>query len=276
MSIRARILALVGGFAVMALIVTGLGLQTIADYNRTLRAYDHAYENVWRAERLNHIVSNVVLETRGLYIARSDEELHGFVTSLNANLDALDSALTDWKAHLTPEEAGRLEPIEKDTRDFIALRRQVAAFGAAGKLEDAHTLSTNNRPVRIAFQKKIDAVVLKTVGELDAAKAKTAKFDHDRALAFLITCIAGVVAMVVAALWLVTHFVTRPLRDLASAIVRTSQGDYAVPLPAGDGKTEIDAVWTALGVLKAHAIEAEQLRQAEHERELKLREIMLD
>ena len=276
MSIRARILALVGGFAAMALIVTALGLQTIADYNRTLRDYDHAYENAWRAERLNHIVSNVVLETRGLYIARSDEELNSFVVSLNKNLDDLQTPLTDWEAHLTPEEADRLKPVEQDVRDFIALRRQVAAFGAAGKLEDAHTLSTNNRPVRIAFQNKVDALVLKTVSELDAAKAKTVKFDHDRAVMFLATCVGGILVMAAAALWLVTHFVTRPLRQLAAAIVSTSRGDYTQVLPAGDGKTEIDDVWKALAVLKAHAIEAEQLRRAEHERERSLREIMLD
>ena len=276
MSIRARILALVGGFAAMALIVTALGLQTIADYNRTLRDYDHAYENAWRAERLNHIVSNVVLETRGLYIARSDDELKSFVSSLKANLDALDTALNDWKAHLTPEEAGRLKPIETDARDFIAVRRQVAAFAAAGKMEDAHTLSTNNRPVRIVFQNKVDALVLKTVSELDAAKVKTAKFDHDRTMAFLITCVGGILLMVAAALWLVTHFVTRPLRQLAGAIVGTSKGDYGTALPSGDGKTEIDEVWKALAVLKAHAIEADKLRKAEHDRELKLREIMLD
>jgi methyl-accepting chemotaxis protein len=275
-SIRARILALVGGFAAMALIVTALGLQTIADYNRTLRDYDHAYENVWRAERLNHIVSNVVLETRGLYIARSDDELNGFIVSLDKNLDTLQTCLDDWKAHLTPEEAGRLKPIEQDVRDFIAVRRQVAALGRDRKLEDAHTLSTGNRPIRIAFQNKLDALVLKTVAELDAAKAKTAKFDHDRAIAFLVTCIAGILIMAFAALWLVTQFVTRPLRELAAAIVSTSKGDYSKPLPAGDGKTEIDDVWKALAVLKAHAIEAEALRRAEHERERSLREIMLD
>jgi methyl-accepting chemotaxis protein len=260
----------------MALIVTALGLQTIADYNRTLSDYDHAYENVWRAERLNHIVSNVVMETRGLYVARSDEELNGFIKSLNKNLDDLQTALNDWKAHLTPGEAGRLRPIDQDTRDFIALRRQVATLASQGRLEDAHTLSTNNRPVRIAFQNKVDALVLKTVSELDAAKQRTAKFDHDRAVAFLVTCVAGILIMALTALWLVTQFVTRPLRELAAAIVRTSKGDYTTPLPSGDGKTEIDDVWKALAVLKAHAVEAEALRQAEHERELKLREIMLD
>lgn len=276
MSIRARILVLVGCFSIMALVVTGLGLQTIADDNRTLGAYDHAYDNALRAERLNHIISNVVLETRGLYIARSDEELQGFIKGLNSNLDALQLAVVQWEAKLTPAESDRLASIQQDAQTFIGLRRQIAEYAAAGRLEEAHTLSTNNRTERIAFQAKVDAIVSKTVAELNAAKAETERRNRDRATLFLATCVGSILIMVAAALWLVTHFVTRPLRELASAIVRTSRGDYAVPLPAGDGKTEIDAVWQALGVLKAHAIEAEQLRQAEHERELKMREIMLD
>ncbi|WP_443751088.1 HAMP domain-containing protein [Asticcacaulis solisilvae] len=276
MSIRARILTLVSCFAILALVVTGLGLQTIADDNRSLHAYDHAYDNALRAERLNHIVSNVVLETRGLYVARSDEELRGFVKGLNTNLDALQLALAQWEASLTPSESDRLAAIQQDAQAFISLRRQVAEYAAAGRLEDAHTLSTNNRADRIAFQNKVDAIVLKTVSELNTAKAETETRNRDRTTVFLVACIGSILILLAAALWLVTHFVTRPLRQLAAAIVRTSKGDYAVPLPAGDGKTEIGEVWQALSVLKFHAIEAEQLRQAEHERELKLREIMLD
>jgi len=275
-SIRARILVLVGCFSIIALVVTALGLQTIADDNRTLRTYDHAYDNALRAERFNHIVSNVVMETRGLYIARDDEELRSFIRGLNSNLDALQLALVQWEANLTPAESDRLGSIQQDAQAFIAVRRQVAEYAANGRLEEAHALSTNNRSDRIAFQAKVDTIVSKTVAELNAAKAETEKRNRDRTVVFLVACIGSIAILVVAALWLVTQFVTRPLRELASAIVRTSQGDYGVPLPAGDSKTEIDAVWQALGVLKAHAVEAEQLRQAEHERELKLREIMLD
>ncbi len=276
MSIRARILVLVGCFSIMALVVTGLGLQTIADDHRTLQAYDHAYDNALRAERLNHIVSNVVMETRGLYIARSDEELQGFVSGLRRNLDALDLALKQWQSSLNPSESDRLAAIQQDARTFIALRRQVADFAVAGRLEDAHALSTQNRADRIAFQNKVDAIVSKTESDLDTARAETEKRNRNRATVFLVACTGSILVLLVAALWLVTQFVTRPLRQLAAAIVRTSKGDYAVPLPAGDGKTEIDEVWQALSVLKSQAIEAEQLRQAEHERELKLREIMLD
>ena len=45
MTIKSRILLLVGCFALMASAVTGLGLVTIQDYNRILREVSEAHEN---------------------------------------------------------------------------------------------------------------------------------------------------------------------------------------------------------------------------------------
>ncbi len=280
MSIRARFLVLVGCFAVMALAVTGLGLMTISDYNRMMKDYDHAYENAWRGERLNHLVSNVVMETRGLYIARSDDEMQGFVSGLYRNLDDMQTLLTQWKAGLSPEEARRLLPIETDAKAFIAVRREVARLAIAGKIEDAHTLSTVNRTDRIAFQNKVDGIVQQTLTDLSAAKARAAGYDQRRASDFLLTCLIGVSIMVALSLWVVSRFVTAPLRALAIAIIGTSKGDYDMPLHTTEGKDEVSSVWQALTVLRQRAIEAERLaaaeREAEHQRELKLRELVLD
>ena len=45
MTIKARILALVACFALMAAAITGLGLMTINDYNHMLQSADRAQDN---------------------------------------------------------------------------------------------------------------------------------------------------------------------------------------------------------------------------------------
>lgn len=267
----------------MALIVTTLGLMTISDYNRMMKEYDHAYENAWRGERLNHLVSNVVMETRGLYIARDDAELQGFVKGLNQSINDLQSQAVQWKAHLTPEEATRYAPIEKDAADFIANRRAVAQLAGNGQVEAARNLSTANRTDRKIFQQKVDDIVLATLNDLSTAKAKAERYNQQRATDFFIACLTGIALMAGLSLWIVAHFITRPLRAIASAIIRTSKGDYSAPLEAvaeSKPEDEIAAVWGALRVLKTRAIEAEHLaaaqREAEHQQELKMRELILD
>ncbi len=58
--------------------------------------------------------------------------------------------------------------------------------------------------------------------------------------------------------------------------MRTAGGDYATPMDAGNGKDELSEVWQALKILKERAAEAERLAAAERQRELKMREILLD
>lgn len=284
MSIRARLLALMGGFAAMALIITALGLSTITDYNRMMRDYDHAYQNAWRGERLNRLMSNVVMETRGLYIARDSKELKGFVAGLHRNLDEMETLLAEWKTDLTPQDAGRLAPIESEAKAFIAIRRDMANSAANGDVAAAFQLSNTTRSSRIAFQQKIDNVVLQTIGELEDAKTQAGRYNERRASDFLVTCLIGICLMLGLSAWIVATFITLPLRNLASAIIKTSRGDYSVPLEAQgeatEAKDEVSGVWQALAVLKERAIEAERLaraqRDAERQAELKMRELVLD
>lgn len=280
MSIRARILTLVGCFAAMAMIVTALGLVTIGDYNRMMKSYDMAYGNAWRGERLNHMVSNVVMETRGLYIAKSPEKLAGFVTGLNQSLDDMEAVLKEWKAIAPPADQARLVPISQAAARFIAVRHQVAQLAATGHVADANVLSTGNRPERIAFQAAVEHLVQETRSELTVARTQAGDYGEKRARDFFLTALVGIGVMMGLTVWIVSQFITRPLRALASAIVRTSRGDYDVSLSVHDGKDEISSVWRALAVLKERSQEAERLaalkREAEHQEERKLREILLD
>ncbi len=220
------------------------------------------------------------METRGLYIARNSQELAGFVRSLNRNLDDIQVLLNEWDTQATPAEKPRLETIETEAAPFIALRRQVSLLASQGKLTDAETLSTSNRTDRITFQNTVEALVSSTRADLDTAKASAANYSHHRAGDFLLTALVGILVIFALSYWIVAHFITSPLKAIASAIIKTSKGEYDLPLAETRGEDEVSSVWRALAVLKERAQEAERLAaaraEAEHEKELKLREILLD
>ncbi len=276
MSIRARILALVGCFALTALIVAGLGLMTIGDYNRMMKTYDQAYDSAWRGERLNHLVSNVVMESRGIYAARNPAEMTGFIHNLNGDLDDMQAFLADWNRQVPERNRERLKPIAAEAATFIAVRRQLAQLAAAGKADEAERLGVGTRADRIAFQADLDGLVQSMLGDLGTAKAEAADFNRERAGNFLLAAAIGIAVMIGLSLWIVSRFITRPLRAVVAAIIRTSKGEYDAPFDSGDGKDEVAGVWQALRVLKAHAMEAERLTAAEQLRERELRQIMFD
>eukprot|EP01042_Synura_sphagnicola_P012744 gene12744-16195_t len=251
MSLRARILALVGCFALMALVVTGLGLATIGGYNRTLAEYDHASENAWRGERLNHLISNVVMESRGIYIGRNQTEVSGFSKNLDGDLDEMTALLKTWQGDLTPAESDRLKPIEANAAKFIAVRHEVARLARAGGTKGAEALGVNSRDERIAFQAEVETLVQATRSELEATKARTKAYSDRRAGDFLMTALIGIVTMIGVSLWIVSHFITTPLRALTTAIIKTSKGEYDEPITTdANDADEVSSVWRALAVLR--------------------------
>ncbi|MDI7775252.1 MCP four helix bundle domain-containing protein [Asticcacaulis sp. EMRT-3] len=280
MSIRARIMALMACFALMALAVTALGLATISDYNRMMKTYGHAYENAWRGERLNHLVSNVVMDSRGIYLARNAEERDSFATNLRNNLDEVERLLAQWRADATPQELQKMQPILNQAQAFIVVRRDVIQLAFSGQQSAAEKRGVDSRNDRIAFQNNVETLVNVMRDDLKVTQAQVDRYSHRRAGEFLIAALVGIFVMMGLSLWIVAHFITRPLQDVASAIIKTSKGDYEVALNEHQGQDEVSSVWQALAVLKARAIEAERLaaaqREAEHQEEMKLREILLD
>jgi len=280
MSIRTRILILVGCFALMAFTVTGLGLMTIGDYNRMMKDYDHAYDRTWRGERFNHLISNIVMETRGIYIADDEAQRDGFIRNMRGDLDEMESFIRQWQADARPAERPQIDALAAQAAPFIALRRHVTDLATQGELATAEATSTGNRPERIAFQERVETLVQQTRVELAAAKAEADHFNKRRASDFLLTALVGIAIIMALSLWIVSHFITDPLRNLASAIIRTSKGEYDQVIEETEGRDEVSSVWRALAVLKERAMEAERLAAAkaaeEHEKELKLREILLD
>lgn len=280
MSIRSRLLFLVGGFAALAAAIVTLALVTLGDYGRMMTQYDRANANAWHGERVNHLVSRVVMESRGIYASDDRAEAALFARNLKTNLDDMEALLVQWQAQVTPGEALRLQGLAKTAKDFIALRREVVERGLVGDVVGAEALGVGNRATRIAFQTELDLIVSQTRADLAAARQAAEVYSDQRAAGFFITALIGTLVILGLTLWMIGRFITQPLRDLGAAIIGTSKGNYNLELKDGSGQTEIASLWRAVSVLKERAQEAERLasaqRDAERREELKLREILLD
>ncbi|MDC7682408.1 HAMP domain-containing protein [Asticcacaulis sp. BYS171W] len=273
MSIRARIFALVAVFAAMALAITALGLVTIAQYRDMIGEYGRAYEHTYDIERLNHLVSNVVMESRGIYSARNQAEANDFAGKLTGNLDAMELLLADWRTSKDPDDRARLKTTEPLVGKFISVRRNLAALATQRRIEEARALGLTDRADRIRFQSHLDGLVADSRKELTASQDRTAAFNADRTITFLLAALLAIVVISVVSLWLIVNFINKPLRHLAGTIIGLSEGQLDTPVPDTDGQDELAQVWRAVARLKAHAIEAEAVIEAQREAD---RQILLD
>jgi methyl-accepting chemotaxis protein len=157
------------------------------------------------------------------------------------------------------------------------VRRRAAAdattaeLGAAMQRQDAAALDAL---VLTALYRDIDPLS-EAIGLLaDAVLARTEVALHDgaaqaAALQTLLVALAAIaLSVVVAALWLVSRRVTRPLRALTQAMTAVADGRLDLLPPLSRRRDELGAMAAALVVLRDHSAEARDLRAAqERERE---------
>ena len=278
MTIKAKIFGLVGAFAVLAMAITGLGLQTMSDYNRIIDHYRRASDNMVYAERLNRYMEQAALDGHGIYTADSERVAQWAAYRVDATADKLKAFVDDWNARLLPGELP----------DFPAVRDYVLGMARDGhalaKLErdqgfaaaSAYGSRPQNRASRENMQARIDAMVAGiTTREADSRIALT-RFEKVRATQFLIVAGVGILLLLAASLWIAIRSIAAPLGEVRRSMVRISEGQYETPIPEGHKDGEIAELWGALDILKTHAIEAERLSREQLEAEHRTRELVLD
>ncbi|UDF04678.1 methyl-accepting chemotaxis protein [Asticcacaulis sp. AND118] len=262
MSIKFKILALVAAFALVASAVTGLGLATIGDYNKILTKYGNAYENAYNGEKLNRLVTFVVMESRGVYMAENTEKAKKFADGVDKGLDDIQALLTSWKSSLEPGELPAFAAVEAKAKEFITFRREIARVGRDVDPQEANALGNNdaNRANRSGFQKDIDAMVETIRADLDTSQAEVAAYSQTRSSLFLTLAVTGILALLAGSLWVAIKVISRPLQNIDRSVTRISEGAYDTPIPERTANDEIGSLWRSIRVLRDRAAEAEQLK----------------
>ncbi|MFT4075976.1 MAG: methyl-accepting chemotaxis protein [Asticcacaulis sp.] len=278
MTIKARILALVACFAIMAAAVTGLGLMTINDYNHMLQSADKAQDNAYRGEHLNRLVTAAVMESRGVYMSKDTKEATKYADGVDKQLNEIGSMMTEWKAGLKPGELPEFADVEAKANEFITLRRELARLGREATPAEASTLGNNdtNRENRKAFQASIDAMVKHIKGNLEASKADMTKYQHTRVWQFLLIAGTGILALIAASLWVAIKSISRPLHHVTESVMRISEGAYDTAVPETHAKDEISSLWRSIRTLRDRAAEGETLKAHQQEEEMRIAENMRD
>ena len=269
MTIKFRILALVACFALMASAITGLGLITIGDYNTMLLSADRAHDNAYRGEHLNRLVTGVVMDSRGVYMAADTTEAKKYADGVDKQLDDTQKLLSDWKADLKAGELPEFSDVETQARQFVTLRRELARLGRDTSPASASALGNNdeNRANRKAFQASIDVMVKHIHDDLDTSQASMAKYKDTRSVQFLLIAATGILGLIAASLWVAFRSISRPLQHVTQSVMRISEGAYDTEIPEAKGKDEIASLWRSIRTLRDRALEGETLKAHQLEEE---------
>ena len=264
MRIRTKLFAIIGTLSLVVGAVAGIGVASLESYSAAADNERAASTRAIYGERLNRMVTAVVMDSRGIYAATDTRDAKRYADPILASLRDMNALLARWEPVILPEQRPMFDKVKQGAAAFITLRTETARLGVEVSPKAAADQGFNdaNRANRRAYQESIDAL---TATDLKAVETLSAAMDaaHDDRLRLLVgVAVLGVVVSLLAG-GLVSHFqVAKPLQAVTAAIGRLSTGDYRLP-EMRLRRDEIGEIWTSMGVFAGVMSEAERLREAQ-------------
>ncbi|MCD6071552.1 MAG: chemotaxis protein [Microvirga sp.] len=268
MKIRTKIFALVAALSFLAVVMAAVGISTLQTYNQAVNDVRLAATRALYGERLNRLVTHVVMEARGIYASKTTADARKFGEGLTASLGEIDTLLKGWAPIVPDSHKALFDAVVADAAAFKTFRSETVRLGAEVSPEAANAQGNNeaNRANRKAFQISIDALTKKGSEEIAAIDRYSAELYSER-LTLLVSIALGGTILALLIGWLVGHGqIARPLKIVTEAIQKLASGDYNLP-KANAGNDEIGDIWKATQVFAGTMQEAEGLRRQQAESE---------
>jgi methyl-accepting chemotaxis protein len=268
MKIRTKIFALVAALSFVAVMMAAVGISTLQTYNQAVDDVRLAATRALYGERLNRLVTHVVMEARGIYASKDTTEARKFGDGLLATLKDMDTLLKEWEPIVPGDSRALFDAVVKDAAEFRKFRSETVRLGADVSPAAANAQGNNdaNRANRKAFQVSIDALTKRGSEEIAAVERRATELYDQRLMLLVSIALAGtVIALLIG--WLVGHRqIAQPLKRVTDAIQKLASGDYNLPQTKA-GRDEIGDIWKATQVFAGAMQEAADLRQAQAETE---------
>ena len=160
MRIRTKIFALVGALSLVTVAISGVGVSTVKTYDQAVDQVKAASMRAFYGERLNRLVTAVVMESRGVYAAKDTQAAKQFSQGILKLLADIDGLLAQWEPIVPDQDKPAFAKVKKDAASFKTFRTETARLGVEVSPQAGNEQGNNepNRANRKAFQQSIDAL----------------------------------------------------------------------------------------------------------------------
>ncbi|CAK0763564.1 hemerythrin [Azospirillaceae bacterium] len=261
-SIASRVYFAMAIIALVAVAVSIQGIVTLSSYERVTEEMEGASRSAILGERINGLILAVVMDSRGVYMSRSQSESEKFAVPLLANLERMRSVLKDWRNQFPSVGQETFDAAEKATETFIRFRTELVRLSREVGLAEARSFGDNdvNRAARNALNEQIKVLSADNEREVIRLRELVA-LEYQRNLllmsilpAICILCGTGL------AVHIVSHRIVMPLRRITQAMQGLANGNLSIDVPGIKLGNEIGMMANAVQVFKENAIEMERMR----------------
>lgn len=263
MRIKTKILALVAGLSLVPISIAGIAITTLNTYHDAVDEIRVAGIRAVYGERLNRLVSNTVMESRGIYAAKDAEDARKFSDGVVASLRDIDTLLKEWAPVVPSGERALFDALARDAAAFKAFRTETARLGTEASPQAASLQGNNeaNRANRKAFQASIDALAKRGSDEAEAIDRGTEAIYGNRLILLLSVAAGGTLLAVLLATWWASRQITRPLHGATEAVGKLAAGEQA-ELPGLASSDEIGDLSRAMKAIYDRGVQVARIKAA--------------
>ncbi len=265
--------------AVVTVIVAMIGIDSIRTFNQRVSEIEQASARAVLGERVNGLVLAVVMDSRGIYMSSSAEDVEKFGKPLLENLGKLQERLAEWEALLPPEQQSQFAIMEKDAKDFVAARTETVRLARVEGAPSARIFGDNdaNRNNRKAFNKSIVEFADLNNKDIADASASLQKFYDTRFWLSIIIVVAGLAAGIAISVFIARREIAAPIKVTSGTLQDLRNKKFNVAVAGISRQDEIGDMARALDELRltleradALSLSQEEERKAKESRALEI------
>ncbi|PWC56051.1 methyl-accepting chemotaxis protein [Azospirillum sp. TSO22-1] len=253
----------VTALALIAVAIATLGVQAMRTYDGYVDEITNASARAMDGERMNGLVLAVVMDSRGIYMARDGKEAEKYAPPLLKNLAGMDRLMKEWSAITPAAERAHNQEIAAKVREFITFRTELVRLSREASIPEARSYGDNdaNRANRQALN-----VLLQKQAETDNAtiarlSAELEAFQTTMSRLLIAVPAVGIPLTILLASVLAIRMMVNPIRRMTASMQELSAGRLDAAVPDTDSGDEIGAMARALCVFRDAMRQARDLAQ---------------
>ncbi len=263
-TITTKIYVLAALLATIAAVIGIVGVNAMSVFNNRAQAMANVSQQALYGEKINGLVFAVVMDSRGIYMAKDQADVEKYGVPLLKNLDKITDLLNDWEKIITPAEQDDFAELRKVSEKFVDFRAELVRMAREDTIANARAFGDNdaNRSARQALNTQIQKVAAAIAAKIDETTTELNAFYANRSLISFVVLGVGLLGAGVAAWQIGGAMIARPINDITSAMETLARGDTSVRIPGSERGDEIGGMANAVEVFKENMIHNAEMTAA--------------
>lgn len=255
---------------IMATLCVGtgaVGLMSMLRYNDLASKMENASARAITGERVNGLILAVVMDSRGIYMSTTIEDVEKFAKPLLANLQKMRELMAEWKGLMPEGEEADLDTTIAAVEEFIKYRTELVRIARHVGFAEARAYGDNetNRANRKGLNDLIVGLAERNNQAVSESLGAMGHFFEQQKMV-LIALLAGVMPLIIIFTYMLSIKLTvRPISAITQDMRKLADGDLEIRIQGLGNTNEIGEMADAVEIFRGGLIEAKKLSEAEKE-----------